>query len=81
MNHVLTLQGRELTCADVNFIRELIAENPAWSRRQLSIAISKAWQWRNANGILKDMACRSLLVKLHNRGRIKLPARRQIRLD
>ena len=77
MNQVVTLQGRELARTDIDFIRELIAENPAWSRRQLSIALSMAWQWRNANGVLKDMACRSLLVKLHDRGQIELPARRQ----
>lgn len=77
MNQVVTLQGRELTCTDINFIRQLIAQNPAWSRRQLSIELSTAWQWRNAGGVLKDMACRSLLVKLHDRGEIELPARRQ----
>ena len=77
MNQVVTLQGRELTCTDIEFIRQLIAENPGWSRRQLSIALSTTWQWRNANGALKDMACRSLLVKLHDRGEIELPARRQ----
>lgn len=77
MNPVVTLQGRELTRADIDFVRQLIAENPAWSRRQLSIALSTAWQWRNAKGVLKDMACRSLLVKLNERDQIKLPARRQ----
>lgn len=77
MNQVVTLQGRELTRADIDFVRQLITENPAWSRRQLSIALSTAWQWRNAKGVLKDMACRSLLVKLHERGQIELPARRQ----
>ena len=40
--------------------------------------MSKEWQWRNAKGDLKDMACRSLLVKLHKREYIQLPARRQI---
>lgn len=77
MNQVVTLQGRELTCADINFIRQLIAQNPKWSRRRLSIELSTAWQWRNAGGALKDMACRSLLVKLHDRAVIELPPRRQ----
>ena len=77
MNPVVTLQGRELTCADIDLVRQLIAENPGWSRRRLSIELSTVWQWRNANGVLKDMAARSLLVKLHDRGEIVLPARRQ----
>ena len=78
MNHAVTLQGRQLTHADIDFVRQLIAEHPAWSRRQLSIALSTAWQWYNAKGDLKDMACRSLLLKLHQRDYIQLPARRQI---
>ncbi len=78
MNHAVTLQGRQLTHADIDFVRQLIAEHPAWSRRQLSIALSMAWQWRNAKGDLKDMACRSLLLKLHQREHIRLPARRQL---
>ena len=78
MNNVLTLQGRQLTRADIDFIRQLISDNPAWSRRQLSIALSTAWRWHNAKGVIKDMACRSLLVKLHEREYIQLPARRQI---
>ncbi len=78
MNHAMTLQGRQLTRADIDFIRQLISEHPAWSRRQLSIALGRAWRWYNANGVLKDMACRSLLVKLHERRYIELPARRQL---
>lgn len=78
MNNTISIQGRVLTSNDIDFVRQLIADHPAWSRRQLSIALSEAWQWRNARGVLKDMACRSLLLKLHQREYIKLPARRQI---
>lgn len=74
----MVMQGRELTHADVDFVRALIAENPAWSRRRLSVELSKVWGWRNGKGVLKDMACRSLLVKLHERKYIELPARRQM---
>ena len=42
MNDVMTLQGRQLTRADIDFVRQLITEHPAWSRRQLSIALSTA---------------------------------------
>ena len=77
MDEVVALQGRELTPADIQYVRNLIADHPSWSRRKLSIALSTAWHWRNAKGVLKDMACRSLLVKLHERGHVELPARRQ----
>lgn len=78
MSNTILVQGRELTSIDIDFVRRLIDDHPAWSRRQLSIALSKAWQWRTAKGVLKDMACRSLMLKLHQREYIELPARRQI---
>jgi len=77
MTEVVTLQGRQLRPSDIEFVRQLIADHPAWSRRQISIALCEAWDWRNAKGVLKDMASRSLLVKLHERARIELPPRRR----
>jgi hypothetical protein len=43
----------------------------------LSEALCVEWEWRNASGQMKDMAARSLLVKLQDRGLIELPPRRQ----
>ena len=78
MDEPVVVQGRRLEPADIDRIRELIAGNPDWSRRQLSQALSTEWDWRNAGGRLKDMAARTLLVKLQARGWIELPARRRI---
>ncbi len=78
MNNILILQGRELAAHDIDFIRTLISDNPTWSRRKLSVALAQGWDWRNAKGVLKDMASRTLMLKLHERGHIKLPARRRI---
>jgi hypothetical protein len=77
MNELLRMQGRDLKVGDIERIRGLIAENPAWSRRRLSEALAEEWNWRNGNGQLKDMAARSLLVKLETRRLIQLPVRRQ----
>ena len=77
MSEALDVQGRRLEPADILRIRELIAGNPSWSRRRLSEALCVAWEWRNGNGRTKDMAARSLLVKLQARGVIELPPRRQ----
>jgi len=44
----------------------------------LSQALATHWDWRNGVGQLKDMAARTLLLKLHQRGIIELPARRQL---
>src|SRR3989442_13592492 len=78
MNEALIVQGRCLEPADIVRIRGLIAENPTWSRRRLSEALSAEWGWRNGSGRLKDMAARSLLVKLEARGLGHLPGRRQM---
>ena len=62
-------------------IRQLIADNPDWSRRRLSEVLCAEWDWRNGSGRLKDMATRTLLVKLDARGLITLPARRRTALE
>jgi len=77
MKEIIYLQGRELLPADITTIRELIANNPSWSRRKLSEKLSYLWNWRNAKGVLKDMAARTLMLKLEQRGTIQLPPRRR----
>jgi hypothetical protein len=78
MDKTFVVQGREITPEDITRIRELIAGNRHWSRWRLSKVLSAEWNWRNANGQLKDMAARSLLVKLNERGLITLPPRKQV---
>ena len=71
------VQGRQLETADISRIRQLISENPTWSRRRISEAIAQEWDWRNGSGQLKDMAARTMLLKLEARGLIELPPRRR----
>src|SRR5450432_1124012 len=66
-------RGRVVTVGDVTSIRQLIAENPGASRRRLSEKLCEAWQWKQANGALRDMVCRGLLLMLHRAGEIELP--------
>lgn len=70
----ICVQGRQRTEADINGIRALRAEHPDWSRQRLSEHLAQEWQWRNDAGRLKDMAARTLLLKLQARGLIDLPA-------
>lgn len=67
------MQGRLLTEADVQFIRSLRREFPQWTRRQLSDRLVEHWHWYNEAGRAKDMAARTLLLKLQARGLIDLP--------
>ena len=66
-------RGRVITAEDIAFLRRLIADNPGLSRRRLSAAVCEAWQWKQANGALRDMVCRGLLLMLHRAGEIELP--------
>src|SRR5271154_162149 len=66
-------RGRVITAEEILFIRKLIAEHPTASRRRLSEKLCEAWQWKQANGALRDMVCRGLLLMLHRAGQIELP--------
>jgi hypothetical protein len=68
-------RGRNITGDDIDFIRELIQAHPSASRRRLSALLCEAWGWRQANGCLRDMVCRGLMLKLHRAGLIELPAK------
>ena len=72
------IQGRALSGEDLQSIRQWLGENPHWSRWRLSRELAQWWDWRNGAGQLKDMAARTLLVKLEQRGLIELPPRRQV---
>ncbi len=77
----IKVQGRTLSKSDVVFIRSLIQTEPTWSRWRLSREISTYWDWRNGNGQIKDMACRSMLLKLEKQGHIILPKRRRVPIN
>lgn len=69
----LRYRGRKISQEDILYIRALIERHPQESRRTLSTKLCEAWQWRQANGALRDMVCRGLLLMLHRAGQIELP--------
>ena len=73
MEIVLSYRHRAVTTSEVIFIRKLIAEHPSSSRRELSRKLCQAWNWVQANGALRDMVCRGLMLQLHRAGHIELP--------
>ena len=73
----MVTQGRELRAADIDLIQGLLAEHPDWGRTRLSEALCRRWDWRNAQGRFKDMAARTLLLKLERGGLIRLPRRQR----
>ena len=72
-------RGREIRQEDILYIRTLIERHPSDSRRQLSTRLCEAWQWRQANGALRDMVCRGMLLMLERAGQIALPPVRYVR--
>ena len=74
MQEPLSYRHRVITQDDLVFIRRLIAENPELSRRGLSIKLCEVWNWVQANGALRDMVCRGMMLMLHRQGLIELPA-------
>lgn len=77
MQNSLHIQGRTLTEQHLAQIRNMIASHPDWHRNRLSQELAQAWTWRNDAGRLKDMAARTVLLKLSRRGWITLPLPRR----
>jgi hypothetical protein len=71
------VQGRTLSGDDLRQLRALLAQHPDWHRTALSVRLCQLWNWRNAAGQLKDMAARTLLLKLAALGLIELPPPRR----
>ena len=73
-------RSRDITSEEILFIRKLIRDHPELSRWKLSRQLCEAWQWKQANGALRDMVCRGLLLMLDRAGEIELPpVRRRVR--
>jgi hypothetical protein len=78
MGAAFSYRHRVVSQADVDFIRQLIAQHPGASRRRLSEKLCEAWHWVQPNGQLRDMVCRGLMLALHRAGRIELPPVRRL---
>ena len=71
------IQGRRLSAPELAQIQTWLVQHPSWHRTRLSRELCALWGWRNEAGRIKDMACRSLLLKLQARGWIALPPRQR----
>ena len=78
MRTTLSYRHRVITGEDIVFIRQLIAQHPQSSRRNLSERLCQAWNWVQANGALRSMVCRGLMLMLHRQGLIELPPVRHV---
>ena len=67
-------RNRELTASDIEFLRQQCAR-ASGTRIALARAVCEVWNWRQANGAASEYACYDLLLRLEERGLVKLPAR------
>jgi len=70
---VIRYRGRIFSSKEIDEIRGIIASYPDGSRWFISREVCRRWGWRQANGVLRDMVCRGLLLHLHRSGLIQLP--------
>src|SRR6266581_11435 len=66
-------RGQEIDSDQIIFLREFIRTHPTSSRWKLSRQLCEALGWKQANGALRDMVCRGLLLMLERAGEIELP--------
>jgi len=75
-NKIVIYRGRTVTHSDIEVIKKIIVTHPNKSRRFISQEVCRIWDWRQPNGFLKDMVCRSLLLLLESKGLIKQPPKK-----
>ncbi len=73
--------GRDFHAEDIALIRQLIAEDPARTRAELSRLTCRALHWHKPDGGLKDMSARVAMLRMHADGLIVLPPPRGARPD
>lgn len=73
MESELTVRRRRIGSEELGLIRQLIAREGHRGRTHLSRRLCEIWDWRQANGHFRQIACRDLLRQLHAKGLIHLP--------
>src|SRR5712692_4916299 len=71
-------RGQTIDREQLRFLREFIAALPDSSRWKLSRQLCEALGWKQANGALRDVVCRGLLLLLERAGEIALPPVRRL---
>jgi len=71
-------RGQTIDREQLTFLREFIAAHPDSSRWKLSRQLCEALGWKQANGALRDVVCRGLLLLLERAGEIALPPVRRL---
>lgn len=74
----MVIHGRRFQLPELHQAQQLVGAHPEWSRYRLSRELCTLWDWRTATGQWRDMAARTVLLKLEQRGWVQLPPRRRL---
>lgn len=69
-------RGRSLDESSLALVRSLIEQHGDKGRSHIARLLCLQWGWRQANGALKEFACRDFLLRLEESGLVMLPARK-----
>lgn len=73
MEKEIRLRGKLITASELEQIRDLLRTDGHRGRSHLSRQLCRLWDFRQANGAYREIACRDLLRQLEQRGLITLP--------
>src|SRR6516164_1610782 len=73
MEETWRYRGQEIGSDQIAFLREFIRTHATSSRWKLSRQLCETLGWKQANGALRDVVCRGLLLMLERGGQIELP--------
>ena len=77
----LTIRNRLITEIELNQIHETITTYWDLGRTAISRVLCEKWNWCQANGRYKEMACRELLLRLEGKELIQLPPRKKEKVN
>jgi hypothetical protein len=69
----IIIRGRVFQESEIERIKEILKNNGNATRTYQSRLICEHLNWRQANGVLKDRACRDVMLRMHKKGLIYCP--------
>ena len=78
MSEAIRYRGKVFGPREIDEVKEVIAVHRERSRWFISRELCRRWGWTQPNGVLKDIICRGLLLRLDAQGLIELPPRGKI---
>jgi len=76
METKLVICGQRITDDNLAFVRSVIERHFSQGRTFISNELCRLWDWRQPNDRLKQMSCSLLLLRLEQRGLVKLPPKK-----